>query len=233
MADERRYGEDEVGEIFSLATSEGEAALPALSQQEGLTLAELQEVGREIGVSPERVAQAAATLDGRPGSVPARTLLGVPVTVGRIVDLPREATDREWQFLVAELRETFGEKGEVSAEGGVREWSHGKLHAVLEETEAGHRLRLGAESDGAAGAMSMGFVGIGMALFFFIVMIAADRTGGALVIPTLFALAGAGALVGTRMLLPKWTDQVGDQMDHIAGRAQALLEAAPREETDD
>ena len=59
----RRYGDQEVREIFSLATTGGmrDGSLPAESG--GLTLDELQRIGQEAGIEPARVAQAAERLD--------------------------------------------------------------------------------------------------------------------------------------------------------------------------
>lgn len=230
MTDERRYGEDEVSEIFALAASEASSSLPTIREPEGLTLAELQAVGSEVGLAPERVAQAAASLDRSVAAVPSREWFGAPVSVGRVVQLPREATDREWQFLLADLRETFAAKGEVSEHAGVREWSNGNLHAVLEETEAGHRLRLGTRKGNASEIVGLGFVGLAMAVFFTIVMFASGKTGGALFIPALFAAAGGTALTATRLSLPKWAAEREAQMEHIASRAQNLLSKPAKED---
>lgn len=230
MTQERKYGEDEVGEIFALATTAGEASPPALSDQDGLTLGELQEVGREVGLAPERVAEAAATLDARGATLPRRTLLGSPVSVGRVVDLPRAATDREWSFLVAELRETFGAKGEVTAHGDVREWTNGNLHAVLEETEAGHRLRLGSHKGSAMEVLVLGFAGLGMALLLITALVSKGKVGMELLFPAFFAVAGGGALASNLLRLPKWAGERERQMDHIAGRARALLTPPPEDE---
>ncbi len=52
MTDPRKYGDDEVKEIFDLAITGGEVGLPVASDEDGLTLAELQEVGLEVGVEP-------------------------------------------------------------------------------------------------------------------------------------------------------------------------------------
>ena len=75
VAEERKYREDEISEIFALATTAGGASLPVLADQEGLTLGELQEVGREVGIPPVRVAVAAATFVARSESLPRLTLL--------------------------------------------------------------------------------------------------------------------------------------------------------------
>jgi hypothetical protein len=224
VADRRRYREEEVSEIFALATASGDASPPALADQEGLTLEELQEVGREVGVAPERVARAAAVLDTRSETLPRRTLLGSPVSVGRVVELPRAATDREWQFLVAELRETFGAKGEVTSYSDIREWTNGNLHAVLEQTEAGHRLRLGTTKGNAREVIAIGAAGLFMALILVIAMVSKGKTGLELLFPALFASEGVGALAFNYLRLPRWADERERQMEHIASRARAIVE---------
>ena len=56
---ERRYGDDEVREIFSLATT-GDGRDRSLRAESGeLTLAEIQRIGQEAGIEPARVAEAA------------------------------------------------------------------------------------------------------------------------------------------------------------------------------
>ena len=229
MADERKYREGEVSEIFALATSAGSTSLPAPADQEGLTLGELQEVGREVGLSPEQVAEAAATLDTRSETLPRRPLLGAPVSAGRVVELPRAATDREWQFLIAEIRETFGAKGEVTSHGNIREWTNGNLHAVLEQTEAGHRLRLGTSKGNAMEVIALGAAGLFMALIMLVALVSKGKLGLELLLPALFALAGGGALVSNFLRLPRWAEERERQMEHIANRARALLEAPPLE----
>jgi len=227
VTEERKYQEDEVSEIFALAARAGDASLPALPDQEGLTLGELQEVGREVGLAPERVARAAATLDARAGILPRRTLLGAPVSAGRVVELSRAATDREWRFLVAELRETFGAKGHVVSHGNIREWTNGNLHAVLEETEAGHRLRLGTRKGNAMEVVTLGAVGLFMALIMAVAMFSKGKIGLELLLPALFAFMGGGAVGWNFLRLPRWADERERQMEHIAERARALLEADP------
>ena len=67
MSDERRYTDDEVAEIIQAAST------PVVPREDladptpatGLTLDQLQAIGREVGIAPERIAQAAAALDRR------------------------------------------------------------------------------------------------------------------------------------------------------------------------
>src|SRR5678815_1596820 len=75
MADERRYQEDEGAEIFEAASAPALARGDAAPTQ-GLTLAELQAIGREVGIAPERIAEAAASLARSQPPLPRRTELG-------------------------------------------------------------------------------------------------------------------------------------------------------------
>jgi len=134
MAKDRKYGKEEVNEIFDLAFSSREPGRLPSADEGGLTLAELQEAGREVGVEPGRIAEAALAVVSKGEVLPNRTFLGVPVSVGRVVDLPRVLTDREWEVLVGDLRETFGARGHVTSHRGMREWTNGNLHVFLEPT---------------------------------------------------------------------------------------------------
>ena len=42
-------------------------------------------------------------------SAPARSIFGMPVSVRRVVNLSRLPSDREWELLVGELRNTFND----------------------------------------------------------------------------------------------------------------------------
>src|SRR5688572_10704353 len=138
---ERRYTEEEIAEIFRSATENPDAA--ARRSATGLTLPELQDIGREVGLSPEAVAQSAARLDRSvPGDrrLPAsvtRRQLGLPLGVGRTVDLPRKLTDAEWEQLVVDLRTTFDAQGKLAGQGSLREWLNGNLRAMIEPTPTG------------------------------------------------------------------------------------------------
>jgi hypothetical protein len=227
MSGERRYTEDEVSEIFALAARVSSRSLPASAEGEGLTLRELQDIGNEAGLAPERVAQAAASLELRSEALRRRTLMGAPVSVGRIVELPREPTDREWDYLVAELRQTFDAKGVVNTSGGVREWSNGNLHAVLEQTADGHRLRLATRK---GNAMEMGIMGAAflfMSLIMLVAMVSKGKVGLELLFPAMFATLGGGAFVANALRLPRWADERERQMEHIGERARELLAGPP------
>ncbi len=230
MTHERKYREDEVKEIFDLAVSRDEAGRPTVSDEGGLTLAELQEVGLEVGVQPERIAEAAFAVDARREALPRRKYMGVPVSVGRIVELPRAVTDREWEVLVGEFRETFGARGKIASRGGVREWTNGNLHVFLEPTDTGHRLRLRTVKGGARALMTVGVAGLAIALILLTVFL---TTGVSPVNMELLLILSAGvggwALAFNVLSLPRWAHEREGQMEYIAGRARALIGAPPQE----
>ena len=152
---DRRYSEAEVTEIFDRAAHAEETAPRRIARSEGMTLAELQAIGREAGISPERIAEAAR---GLTASVPIedRRILGVTVGVGRTIELDRRLTDEEWERVVVRLRETFDARGTLRAHGSLREWTNGNLQALLEPSPTGSRLRLRTLNDTARGLLAAG-----------------------------------------------------------------------------
>jgi hypothetical protein len=221
---ERRYTEDEVAEIFERATEAQKSSLPASRSGEGLTLAELQEVGREVGLPPELVARAATSLQSR-GRPQGRTILGLPIGVGRTVDLDRPLTDAEWHQVVVDLRETFDARGKVGEQGPFKQWTNGNLQALLEPTPTGQRLRLKTFHGSATSMMStgVGMVGVTTAVWMGLMARASpfDGTAISILITVGFGLLGAGAL-----RLPAWARQRRRQMEEIAERV--ALRAATR-----
>ena len=219
----RRYGDEEVREIFSLATTGG-ARDPSLpSESGGLTLDELQRIGQEAGIEPARVAQAAETLDARGRVAPVRRSLGLPIGLTRVVDLPRAPTDREWERLISEFRSTFGTQGRATTSGGLREWSSGNLHISVEPTERGEQLRLSTLKEDAMVLNGFGVLMSVMSLIMSAVVTAAGKPGKALVVLGMFggmALAAFGANV---IRLPRWAREREQQMEEIAERAVKLL----------
>ncbi|HEX2191416.1 MAG TPA: hypothetical protein VHG51_21065 [Longimicrobiaceae bacterium] len=222
MTDDRRYTDEEVEEIFRSAAADTKPGrdLPARS---GLTLAELQAIGREVGMPPEQIAEAAARLDRRPAPLPRRKILGMPVSVGRTVELPRAPTDREWSIVVGELREVFQAHGRESAGPGSRSWRNGNLHAVVEPTVSGYRLRMGTRKSDAAASAAMG---VFLAVAAVLLLLGMDDAGE-LLTPVLLALVAVGTVSFNAVRLPAWASEREEQMEYVAGRMLALLAHPP------
>ena len=231
MTDERRYQDEEVKEILGLAANRAEVGRPVVSDEDGLTLSELQEVGLEVGMDPGRIAEAAFAVDTRREILPRRTSFGMPISVGRVIELPRAVTDREWELLVAELRETFGARGQVKSHGGVREWTNGNLHAFLEPTETGHRLRLRTHKGGAIALNRMGVAGLAMGLILLTMFLTTGPSPVRLeFVMMLLVGMGGGALATNIVSLPRWARDREGQMEYLAGRVEALLGEPPQGE---
>ena len=231
MSDERRYQEDEVREIFEAAADARDTSRRALSSGDGMSLTELQEIGLEVGLSPERIAEAASALELRRSIPPAKTYLGMPLSVGRSVELPRAPTDLEWELLVSELRDTFQARGELDSQGNLRQWTNGNLHAYIEPTETGHRLRLQTLKGNVLPMTVMGLAGIGMALLLVVALFSKDRLAAEYLLPIFFGGLGAGTIATVAATLPGWARTRAEQMEYIAARAQVLIGPEPEPES--
>ena len=216
---ERRFSEAEVAAIFERATETPQRDASGASPAEGMTLAELQDIGREVGIPAESIALAAQSLD-RDTPPPARTFLGLPLSAERTVDLGRRISDEEWERFVVDLRETFNARGNVTSYGSLRQWTNGNLQALLEPTATGHRIRLRTVKSDAIGMM---IGGLGM-LGFSSTVLAIVALKGALGDPGLLAGMGMLGTVGLGMFgssavrLPRWARTRQRQMDELAAR---------------
>ena len=183
---------------------------------EGMTLGQLQEIGREVGIPGDLVARAAKGLELR-GRASVRRFLGLTIGVGRTVSLQRRLTDEEWERLVVDLRETFDARGRLKDEGAFRQWTNGNLQALLEPTSTGHQLRLKTMKGDSYAMISAGLAVLGFGAF---MVIAKELFGGAsnLAPAMLLGLAGS-AMVGLGALrLPGWAKLRQKQMEEIAAR---------------
>jgi len=225
---ERRYTEDEITRILDRATQvQKDEGGRALSRSEGLTLAELREIGQEAGISGELIERAAAEVDRpEPRVDPNRRLVGAPIGVGRTVYLERPLSSDEWESLVVDLRETFDARGNVTEQGAFRQWNNGNLQALLEPTEDGERLRL--KTVKGQGRMFLTFGGV-MLLVTSVVALVPFLTGGD---PSVInwegllplALVGAGFMGSQYISLPGWAKKRQLQMEGVIERLTARME---------
>jgi len=215
---ERRYNDKEIAAIFR-AAAEQEPQNPQreVARDEGLTLAELQAIGGEVGIASEAVAQAARAVDVRLGPA-SRTLLGLPVGVSRTVNLNRRLTDEEWERLVVQLREVFNARGRARSEGSLRQWTNGNLQVLLEPTETGHRLRFGTVHGAARAAIGAGFGVLGIAAIVAVSGAIWGTLGDAMSGIALMAAAGVGMIVSGALRLPRWARLRERQMEALAAR---------------
>jgi len=188
-----------------------------------LSLADLQAIGREVGIAPDAVARAAQALEVRRNAV-SRTLMGLPIGVERRVTLSRRLTDDEWEQLVGELREVFRARGRTRADGSLRQWTNGNLYVLLEPTATGQRIRLGSLHGGAAASIRLGLVGLGAAAILAVAGALGAQVGNA--IPAL--LAGGAILIANGALrVPGWARLRARQMEDLAVRLSLPANSEP------
>lgn len=219
MAD-RRYSDDEISEIFRRATEVQERAPQRqLPPSEGMSLAELQSIGREAGIAPDLVAQAARELD-QPALPRVSSAFGIPTGVARTVQLERRLTDDEWDALVVRLRDTFNARGTITVQGAFRTWSNGNLHVLVEPNGEGQIVRFRTTHGNSRSFMITGVVMTAVTATILAVAAATgldalnnaiDNVGSIFIIGA--SLFGIGALQ-----LPRWRKTRREQMDELAER---------------
>ena len=224
---DRRFNDDEVAAIFARATDVRQTNQRQLPSNEGMTLAELQAIGREAGIAPERVALAAAEID-QLGNATSRRFLGLPLGVGRTVELGRRLTDDEWDRLVVDLRETFDARGVVRQEGSFRQWTNGNLQALVEPSATGHRIRLRTTNAGLRGWMMGGLSMIGLAGVSSLAAVVGDTGQVITAVVVQLGAIGAGMFAFGALRVPSWARTRQKQMEDVASRlAQPRSLGAP------
>lgn len=225
---ERRYDDEEVAAIFARASETERTALPAAADSTGMTLAALQEIGREVGLSPESISRAARSLEktGRPAL---RKFMGLPIGVGRTVEFDRPLSDADWERLVADLRETFEARGTVRYDGPFRQWTNGNLQALVEPTASGHRLRLQTVKGDSRALMTGGLATLGGATA---TLMAVAATGGLTTSAPMtgigfMAAMGLGMFAVGALRLPGWVRRRKSQMDEVAARLASFTDTLP------
>jgi hypothetical protein len=223
---ERRFSDAEVAQIFERATSGH--AVRATRAAEGITLAELQRIGQEVGIPAEQVTRAALSLSSSEAK-PTERLLGMTTGVGHTVHLARKLTDEEWERFIVEVRETFNVRGTLTSQGSLKQWSNGNLQVLLEPTETGHRVRFKTVKGTAPATVGGGLVITAAAA---IGEITAVLTGVAhdLGLVASFGVLGAigiGALATTALRLPRWASTRKAQMEELGARVIAMALKPP------
>lgn len=219
---ERQFTDEEVAAIFKRA-SEEEHTAPVQTTARGMTLPALQEIGREVGLSADSISRAARALDPSPPAAPSQAFLGLPVSVGRTLELDHALSERDWELLVADLRATFQARGKLRTDGSFRQWTNGNLQALIEPTATGTRLRLKTMNANSLGLMTIGIAGLGVSAATAIGTALAGSLGN----PSTVSGIGIMATIAIGLFgigafrLPGWARRRKDQMDEVSARLAA------------
>lgn len=117
----RRYTDDEVREILRLAAEPGN--LPARYDPDGMSLADLESIGNEVGIAPAAIREAARALETRiPAPPRGGGLLGAPATAAYERTVRMRVTPEQHASIVLAIRRAMGRHGVVSGGPDVLEW---------------------------------------------------------------------------------------------------------------
>ncbi len=221
MSNKRRYSEKEIEAIFKYAASAQELASQHNDDGQGLSLDELQKIGEGSGIQPEYIAQAAAILDRGGTSLIEESLFGFPLTISKVVNLSGKMSDEDWERLVVDLREMFGQEGQLKQEGSFRKCIMGDVVVHVEPTNTGHRARI------VAGEQKKGAVDFGLGLAFVIFLVSLFFWFQALflgkMIPSVLWPGAVFLLLSMfpfvqLSLMPRWAEKRRAQLEKIAFR---------------
>ncbi len=223
MSGSRRYDDEEVAEIFRLATgARTEGDRKALPLEEGMTLAQIEEIGAEVGISRDEIARAAHSLQRRVEVERSLSFLGAPRSVARTLHIDRALTDEEWGMLVSDLRRTFDAKGKVEVEGPLRSWTNSNLQVHVEPDGEGYAVRMRTKKGQVSQLALMGsvFAGVGlMSAMGLLLGFGDDSVSRAMA----FLVAGLSMITWARVTLPGWARTRAEQMEGLAERIPRLM----------
>ena len=215
------FNEDEAAEIFARAAEVETSGRQLVSGSGGMTLSELQEIGQEAGLSPEAVAQAAASIRGAGTPVPAPTFLRITIGVARTVTLERPLTEEEWAMLVTELRTTFNASGRVHSDGTFREWRNSNLRIQAGPAPDGYQVVMRTYRGSARSLMTAGGVMAGIGA----VGLVAGAVVPGMAVGDVLSMATIGAgLFGVGLLqIPAWARRRREQFARLAERLKSAI----------
>ena len=116
---ERRYTDDEVALILRRAAEFGGETGPPRS--EGLSLAEIQQVAREVGIDPATVARAASALSARKRDR-LTAIIGGPMRYRLEATVPGKAADANLGRILQSIRHAAGRQGRATQVLDSVEW---------------------------------------------------------------------------------------------------------------
>ncbi len=216
MDAERRLSDDDVSLVLRRA---GE-----MTAEQGMTVAQVQEIARDVGISADAVQRALAEAASgalRPATV--ERSLGMTTGLSKDVVLPGVLDDAGWDVLVSTVRATFNAPGKESRSGVVREWRNGKLRIAVEPTVHGHRLRMSTDKEGALRApLLLG----GTLLLEAVASFVASADPKLHAIGAVLGALGMAATAWPFLTLPKWSRTRAEQFDAVAREATSLVKPA-------
>jgi len=118
----------------------------------GISLAELKQIAREVGIAPRYVEAAAAELDSKDESRKRFSFWGAPVSSELEQTVEGELPVEEWDRLVTRIRRCTGNVGRTSSLGRSLEWTGQADHVSISPREGRTTIRILSGHDTTAAA---------------------------------------------------------------------------------
>jgi len=210
---DRRYTEEEMALILKRAVENQSSNLPARSPDQGFTLAEMQEIGAEVGIDAAQITAAAKSLEYRPNP-PTRKVSLARAKFNRWVDVPVE--EKDLQEMMEVIRRNVKKPGEVREVLGGAEWkgktAAGTHQVSIRPEQEGTRIEVaGTYTESLLGAL-VGTSPLGALLA------GAFANGQGASVPLVLLVAVVGFVVAT---IPWWF-LIRNSRDHLEGITDQL-----------
>lgn len=189
---------------------------------DGLTLAELAQIGEEAGISVDAIRRASASLDvSAPDSGSVGASIGIPLSVARTANLDSAFSDGDWDRLVADLEQTFRVTGRTRRYGAVREWKGDEVTVIVEPSQSGHRLNIRAVDHAGKVGLIGGAIFLAMGLFFTLLVVAKAGSPdlAKILFTSMFSVVGLGGMGYSAYRGRSWNARINRDIEAIAVRA--------------
>jgi len=228
----RTYSQDEVREIIRRAADATAEKERKASEDTGFSLDDLRDLASSTGIDPEVMAEAARSLDREVEEPFEKRVLGMKISAAKAIRIEGPFTEEDWQALVSDCRTTFKAKGSVHDASGLREWSNGNLHILVEPAGDDVIIRMRTHH-GATQQMAAGSIAMAMAMFVMVITALAEGATAPEMLGTVAFLAaavfGAGGLLIAH--IRNWSRTRESQMEAIGRRMEQRKAKGPATRT--
>jgi hypothetical protein len=218
----RVYSDRQISRIIKRAAELQDQIGRGDSAGRGISIAEIEQIGRELGIDPACLHQAVAEMGG--GAEPGALSIWGPTLIEARRCVNSEATEREWEMMVQEVRRMLGFTGETGKLGQALEWKTSDKELVTYQVTVSPRegqteIQIVSRRDGAqfltyfiAGLIGL-FAALGVAAPSFSNPLELLAAGGIL----------TGTLTAARLLLGRWSSTQRALINRLAERLGSIV----------
>jgi hypothetical protein len=165
---DRRYSDDQAREIIKRALQMQHRQADEEGPREGITIADLESIADEVGVSRELMRRAASEVDSGEADIGKSRFIGAAISPRETFSLPHQVTQDDLGELVVALPSIAGEDGSGNAHRSSLSWSTNSVAAMrtgrslqvsIRGTSSGTVVRVREELSQVAGGLFGGLIG--------------------------------------------------------------------------